>query len=289
MRIRAATALIALLSLAACAKGQAPAALAPVAVGDLGWSCTSSAHQEALARELAAIDVSSLAADGVTAAVSVHDDTGMNCSYQGDEEFYAASTIKVVTATAVLSNAQEISEETWDRIESAIISSDNQAQQKLWEQAGGGQAMTDYMVSIGMDNSAAIPGDDGSGLAMVSADDMALFWNSLSQGRLLDQERTRRVLGFASTVADDQDWGIGAGTGKNDRVQLKNGWLDEATADARIDPGTSPWMVNSTGHISSGDDGWAIAVMTTGNKTHSAGITTVEEISTAVNQVLLDR
>jgi hypothetical protein len=209
-------------------------------------------------------------------AVAVLDhQTGVSYRFRADEAFETASVVKVEILVALLLQARGddrllTADET--KLATAMIrQSDNDAATALWSKIGGASGLSDANHALGL--TSTVPGADGWwGWTRTTASDQVRLLDVIADpaGPLGDSGQV--ILELMGSVADDQDWGISAASGRGESTALKNGWMTRANQGGR-------WTVNSVGRITGSDTDVTLVVMTRGHATLSQGIAYVERIA----------
>ncbi|WP_375430742.1 serine hydrolase [uncultured Friedmanniella sp.] len=217
-----------------------------------------------------------------TAAVEVRDlTTGQEYGYRATKAYDSASVVKIAILAATLRHAEQQQRGPTAK-EKSLLSrmirlSDNGAATTLWNRLGRGDTFDEFFAAAGMTHTTAGPRGYW-GLTRVTAADQVVLMAHLTQpSPLLSQESRDYARGLMAKVDHDQDWGVSAGPGQDDTVELKNGWLPR---------GTHGWAVHSVGHVQGDGRDYLIAVLTVDNPTEKKGITTVEGASKIVWRAL---
>jgi hypothetical protein len=208
-------------------------------------------------------------------------------SQNGDTQLELASVIKVLVALAVMDAAQK-EQRYVDRFELSLLwpmitLSDNDSTTRLWEQLGGGRALAGYLSTIG---ATGIKPYDGPywGTSTASANSLALIVARAAFGDLLSTEHRALLLELLQKVTPSQRWGVSAGVEDDEEAEgivgLKDGWYEAEEG----------WRVNSIGFVvrNDGQRYYAIAVLTNGQPSRAYGVTTIERVSVAVSESLLN-
>lgn len=217
------------------------------------------------------------------ASVAVFDNrTGVTYTYRGDVAYDTASIVKVQILATLLKQAQDAGRPLTDNEKSLadnmIRYSDNASATTLWNEVGADQGVAAVDSQLGL--TATVPGTGGYwGLTQTTATDQVKLMNDLAYGTpvLTDASRSYE-LGLMRTVDPSEKWGVSAGTGSTDTVELKNGWLQRSTDGL--------WRVHSIGHVSGSGRDYTIAVLTTAGTSESYGIDTISGVSKIVYSTL---
>jgi hypothetical protein len=147
-----------------------------------------------------------------------------------------------------------------------ITRSDNAATTRLWRAAGRNPAVARAAKAAGMTRTTQIRTKlmlwDGW---QTTAEDQVRLLRSISRGRSADDRWTRSLM---ARVIASQDWGVGAVPGA---TGVKNGWL----------PVEGGWIVNSDGCVKKGRRVLCVSVLSTGSRSFTTGIRTVERAAKA--------
>ncbi|WP_435650712.1 serine hydrolase [Kitasatospora purpeofusca] len=234
-----------------------------------------------------------LALDGLGAhrgryALAVEDlASGRSAAYgsptSSTETFTSASIVKVDILAALLLRAQDRGEQlspAQRQLASDMIRvSDNDAAQKLWGEIGGRQGLDAANARLGLSSAHAgqrVPW----GLTRTTArDQISLLKAVFTQDSPLNTASRSYLRSLMSTVADGQNWGIGAAGTPGTPPALKNGWLPDGT--------TQLWIVNSVGIVERAGHSLLVVVLTDGQPTQEAGIALVEHVAAAAVEALV--
>ncbi|UNM16537.1 serine hydrolase [Streptomyces formicae] len=220
-------------------------------------------------------------------SVAVRDaESGASAVY-GDELFDTASIVKVDILAALLLRTQDAGRELTalekSRAATMIKNSDNAAALALWHSIGRAPGLEAANERLGLTGTEG-GHDDYWGLTRTTAaDQLALLDAVFSDDSPLTATSRAYVAGLMEHIAAGQDWGVSAaadtpaGSGPA-QTALKNGWLPRTA--------TGLWVINSIGRIDSAGRTYHIAVLSDGNRTKDAGITTVESATRAAVEAL---
>ncbi len=169
--------------------------------------------------------------------------SGTTRHYGLNDVFVAASTAKVLTATAFLHQVEQGNASLSDpignssaakQLDAMVSQSDNQAWEDFNTSLGHPQLQA-YASSIGLTSYNAESNT-------MTASDLALLFQKLYQGHLLNSADTRLVLGYMKH-ANEADY-IPPAVPSSFTVYHKAGVLDDRLHDAAIiDNGTSPYVL----------------------------------------------
>jgi len=219
---------------------------------------------------------------GVAVAVP---SSGAVYTWNGHEKFHMASIAKVGIMLAVMDQAskadRQLTEEELSYLRPMITVSDNETASILWNRIGGGQAVEDYLRSIGLTE--VDPNKETCwGASYASAHDMALLFAKLALGEILDDETRRVAIDLLQQVDPSQTWGVIAAA-PDERpdgtiVGVKDGWY----------PADCGWWVNSAGMLLPATDkpAYTMAVLTGQQSSWEYGIETIESVGRMVHERL---
>jgi hypothetical protein len=236
-----------------------------------------------LARE---IDLFLAEREGFTGAALYRDDGGLLFGVNVDEVFPLASVVKVhVLLTyldAVQSEERELTPEEEILLELMIVHSDNYAADVLWEALGSGR-VADYLESKGLEPLPVIEGELAVwGSSVESPRHIAVLFDHLYAGDLLNEAMTERALQLLSHIDPSQTWGISAGLNfdieEPPALYMKDGWF----------PAEEGWRLNSAGVIQPAG-GWppyTLVLLTYGQPSFDLGLETIETVASLINGLM---
>ncbi len=211
---------------------------------------------------------------GIVGVAVLNMRTGDIYSVRASRSFPMFSTAKVPIMVGVLNKVQREKRGVagWEDslIRAMIQHSDNDSATSLITHAGGAQAVTQYLRSIGLD--ATTMDNDAWGYSTTTPQDMARLMAKLGNCTILNADLCHYALEIMRGVTPEQRWGVSAGPPKSVSVALKNGWS----------PDEGGWTINSIGYVKGKQMRYAIAVYTTPNPTKPYGIDTIKAISTQI-------
>jgi len=154
-----------------------------------------------------------------------------------------------------------------------IEDSDNAAASALWDAVGGGPGLEAGNAVLGLKQT--VPGPGGYwGLTTTTVTDQLRLLADLTSARSpLSTAARGYELSLMHNVEAGQNWGVTAAASAGTRPAVKNGWLPVGPRGL--------WVINSIGVISHTGQHLAIAVLSDGNPSHSAGISLVQAAATA--------
>lgn len=188
-----------------------------------------------------------------------------------------ASIVKVGFLTQLLHQAQAsnttLTTTQADEATRAIENSDNDAATALYDDIGASSGVTTLFTNLKMTGSAA--GVNGWAATTTTATDQLTLLNQIFySGDYLSTKSKAYIKNLMANVESDQQWGVSAGA---KACQLKNGW--------RLN-NDNTWIVNSIGHLGTGDQSCTIAVLTDDNQSLESGEKLVEKLAKASGDVL---
>jgi len=211
-------------------------------------------------------------------AVGVTDQaTGVTAIYHGTGSFDTASIVKADILAVLLLQLQQAGTSIGaaDRQLAArmIKDSDNAAASALWDAVGGGPGLEAGNAVLGLTQT--VPGPGGYwGLTTTTVTDQLRLLADLTSARSpLSAAARGYELSLMRDVKAGQNWGVTRAASTGTRPAVKNGWLPAGPRGL--------WVINSIGVISHAGQHLAIAVLSDGNRSHSAGISLVQAAATA--------
>ena len=221
-------------------------------------------------------------AGNVSVAVVDHR-TGATYTYHPGQRYVTASIVKVGILATLLLDAQQ-SGRTLTADERAlatdmITKSDNDAASELWDDIGGEDGLAAADTRFGL--TATEPGTDGVwGCTTTTVTDQIRLLDTVTRaGGPLSAPSLGLLTGLLGAIEPDQVWGVSSAVRPGEQLLLKNGWLEDGEVGA--------WTVNSIGGITGpGGTDVTIAVLTTGNASMEAGVSTIETVVRLTRQYL---
>jgi len=211
-------------------------------------------------------------------AVGVTDQaTGVTAIYHGTKSFDTASIVKADILAVLLLHLQRAGESigaAGRQLAARMIEdSDNAAASALWNAVGGGPGLEAGNAVLGLKQT--VPGPGGYwGLTTTTVTDQLRLLADLTSARSpLSTAARGYELSLMHNVEAGQNWGVTAAASAGTRPAVKNGWLPVGPRGL--------WVINSIGVISHTGQHLAIAVLSDGNPSHSAGISLVQAAATA--------
>lgn len=204
-------------------------------------------------------------------------DVTVTVNNQPDATHTTASIAKVGFLAQLLHQAQQagtkLTTTQAQNATAAIENSDNAAATALYDDIGAAAGVSTLFSNLGMTNSAA--GTTGwAATTTTASDQLKLLKQVFYSGTYLSSASKAYIKALMNQVESDQQWGVSAGSSQ---FQLKNGW--RLNAD-------NTWIVNSIGHLGSGDQSCTIAVLTDDNQSLAKGEALVEKLAKATGEVL---
>ncbi len=206
--------------------------------------------------------------------------TGQLSLYRPGVAEITASIVKVDILATLLSQAKArgrgLTTSELDRADDMIDESDNDAASDLWDEVGGSAGLAAFNAAIGL--TGTVPNAPGywGRTTTTAADQVALLRALVSPTPALDAASRAEALELMADVEPSQRWGVATGVPAGVGVALKNGWLPEPTG----------WQVNGLGIVDGGGRHYAMAVLTSDNRSENDGIATIEGLSRLVWQAL---
>lgn len=192
--------------------------------------------------------------------------TGGTFAVNGGFETHSASIAKVMISLLALNKAraagEELPFERYTQISKAIVKSDNDSADALWEWVGGGDQYTRLAVGLGLPNTHADSRSPFWSWTNTTPDDQRTLMDRLVDGTpAINQADRLYLLDVMSQTSLEQTWGVGHDRSKgHDRdtdmvdVQMKNGWVQFKSLD-------NLWAVNSIGHVQGKGRDYTAAIM----------------------------
>jgi hypothetical protein len=204
--------------------------------------------------------------------------TGVTAVYHGTESFTTASIVKADILAVLLLQLQQagasIGAAERQLAARMIEDSDNAAASALWRAVGGGPGLEAGNDVLGLDQT--VPGLGGYwGLTTTTVADQLRLLAVLTSARSpLSAAARGYELGLMRDVEAGQNWGVTQAASAGTRPAVKNGWLPVGPRGL--------WVINSIGVISHAGHQLALAVLSAGNPSQSAGISLVQAAATTV-------
>ncbi len=174
--------------------------------------------------------------------------SGVDYDFRSGYASQSASMAKVMITAMALRQARadghEADFDTRTRISKALIDSDNDAADALWEYAGKRDGYNATARAFGLpDTTHADATNAFWSWTWTTPSDQRQLMTALVAGTpaLLDEDR-RYQLDVMSKTNPKQTWGVGHAKGREVKVQMKNGWVEFKSTDKL-------WAVNSVGHV----------------------------------------
>jgi beta-lactamase class A len=214
--------------------------------------------------------------DDITAAV--YDDvTGQTWLYRPGVAEDMASIIKVDIMATLLEQGQvahrTLTADEEELSQGMIEESNNDDATDLWNDEGGASAVSSFDAQAGLTETT--PNTAGYwGLSTTTASNQVQLLRQIAYpNSLLTDESRDYELGLMTHVDPSQSWGISSGVDPSATVAIKNGWLP-------LDSGG--WQINSIGYVDGDGRDYVVAVLSNGNDTEAAGITTIEGLAALI-------
>jgi hypothetical protein len=215
-------------------------------------------------------------------AVGITDQTtGVTALYHGTESFKTASIVKADILAVLLLQRQQAGASlgaAGRQLAARMIEdSDNAAASALWRAVGGGPGLEAGNAVLGLEQTVPGPGPYWGSTLTTVADQLRLLAVLTSARSALSAAARRYELGLMRDVEAGQDWGVTRAASTGTRPAVKNGWLPARPRGL--------WVINSIGVIRHAGHKLALAVLSAGNPSQSAGISLVQAATTAVCDV----
>lgn len=186
--------------------------------------------------------------------------TGAEFSWQGDFSSNSASIAKVMIALLALNKArragEELSFENYGRISRAIIDSENDPADQLWEWVGGRDSYTALAAELGLTSTRGNPDSEFWSWTTTTPDDQRKLADILVHGSpAIHVEDQMYLLDLMSKTNPAHTWGVGHDRSRQVHVSMKNGWVQFKSID-------NLWGVNSMGHVKGKGRDYVAAIMT---------------------------
>ena len=211
-------------------------------------------------------------------AVAVTDQaTGVTAIYHDTESFDTASIVKADILAVLLLQLQQAGASigaAYRQLAALMIEdSDNAAASALWNAVRGGPGLEAGNAVLGLKQT--VPGPGGYwGLTTTTVTDQLRLLADLTSARSpLSAAARGYELSLMRNVEAGQTWGVTRAAATGTRPAVKNGWLPVGPRGL--------WVINSIGVISHAGQQLAIAVLSDGNRSQSAGISLVQAAATA--------
>lgn len=192
--------------------------------------------------------------------VSVKDlRTQQTFAFRGDYDGQCASMAKVMIVAMALRKARaegrDFGFDNYTRASKAIISSDNDSADQLWEYAGGREQYTRLAADLGLRNTRHDDRSEFWSWTHTTPDDQRTLAELVLRGTpALHVEDRTYLLDLMSRTTASQTWGVGHDKARDVHVQMKNGWVQFRSLD-------NLWAVNSMGHVEGRGRNYTAAIM----------------------------
>ncbi|MFV0450904.1 MAG: serine hydrolase [Propioniciclava sp.] len=216
--------------------------------------------------------------------LSIHDRTsGGTFEFRGDYDSQSASIAKVMIVLLALRQARtegpELTFDQYGLASRAVIESDNDAADALWELVGGKASYDELAGALELGHTHS---DDRSEFwswtHTTPVDQQTLVDRLLDGSPALNTEDRLYLLDLMSRTNAEQTWGVGHDRGGEVTVQMKNGWVQFQSLD-------NLWAVNSIGHVVGKDRDYTAAIMCR-MPTFDEGRSLVDAIGAQIFQIL---
>lgn len=150
-----------------------------------------------------------------------------------------------------------------------IENSDNDAATSIYNDIGSARGLGQLFNNLKMTNSTALA--SGWALTPTTPRDQIKVLNKIFyENGYISNKSKAYTKNLMANVADDQDWGISAGS---EYAWLKNGWKQMPNGH---------WIVNSIGYLGKGENSCTIAIMSEDNPSLESGEALLEKLSQQV-------
>jgi beta-lactamase family protein len=204
--------------------------------------------------------------------------TGVTAVYHGTESFTTASIVKADILAVLLLQRQRagasLGAASRQLAARMIKDSDNAAASALWRAVGAGPGLDAGNAVLGLEQTVPGPGGYWGLTTTTVADQLRLLAVLTSARSPLSAAARGYELGLMRDVEAGQDWGVTRAASAGTRPAVKNGWLPTGPRGL--------WVINSIGVISHAGHKLALAVLSAGNPSQSAGISLVQAAATTV-------
>lgn len=209
--------------------------------------------------------------------------TGGTFAFNGGYDTQSASIAKVMISLMTLNKAraagEELPFERYRQISKAIVNSENDAADALWEFSGGGDQYTRLAVGLKLPNTHADPRSPFWSWTNTTPEDQRALIDAIVEGTPAVHQEDRLYLQDVMTQTNPtQTWGVGAPRKKGKvEVAMKNGWVQFKSLD-------NLWAVNSIGHVQGEGRDYTAAIMCR-RPTFDEGRDLVDAIGTALYRI----
>lgn len=210
--------------------------------------------------------------------------SGKYWRYRSTKSYNLASVTKVITAASAYlasykrGRALTATELGW--IKAALRYSDNNAQSALWAMSGYWSGYDGTARAFGLSSGTKPAWGYGWGRSWSTPDDQVLLENMLltHTGPLRDADFAN-INYQMSQVSSSQTWGVAPfGRSATRTIRVKDGWVPL--------PDNGRWRINSMGQVVDPAHNYALAILSNGWSTMSAGVARVNPIGYAVYNTL---
>lgn len=186
--------------------------------------------------------------------------SGVDYDFKADYASQSASMAKVMLSAMALRKARaggaEADFATRTHISKALVDSNNDAADALWEFAGKREAYDETARAFGLPASThSDPTREfWSWTWTTPADHRQLMTALVSGTPALDDRDRRYLLDVMGKTNPKQTWGVGNPRGREVKVQMKDGWVQFQSTD-------NLWAVNSVGRVEGKGVGYTACFM----------------------------
>lgn len=216
---------------------------------------------------------------GNNVGVEVYDvDNGVYFSYNGNNSFLAASSIKVPIMLSVLDMVEKdnrsLTASETSNMKAMIEYSNNDSTTALFDEIGGVSGLNKYLNDIGV---SGISTAKAWGDSTITPQSMVSILTKLYQGNILNYSDRTFALSLMEDVEEGEQIGVGDTAPSYATVAMKDGWVTD---------NNNLWVVNSSGIVTSKYGTIIISIYTDNQDTLEDGQELVQTIATSIAQSL---
>ena len=225
-----------------------------------------------------------LAGFGARVGVEVRDVTrGITYTYNADEQYYVASSVKVAIMLTLYSQLEARSKHPTAHqislLTTMIENSNNDSATELYKEIGYQRGIRTFMKSLGISGLSPAPPTTGWGYSTITPAAMVALLGRLNAGTVLNDADRAQALYLMRHVDAAGQAGVGDTRPTGAIVEMKDGWTS-------IDDPAGPWVVNSSGIVTLGTETYIISVYTDSDNSTAAGLSIIRHICKIVGQEL---
>lgn len=202
-------------------------------------------------------------------------DTGARFTFGSSGGQITASVVKVdILETLMLqeqTSGQDLSDDEDSEATAMIEDSDDSAADDLWNDIGGGPAMTAANNQLRVP--CTVPGSGPYwGLTTTCASgQVQLLYQLENQSSPLDESSRAYILNLMDNVTPSQAWGAPEVADPDTQFAVKNGWLNTS--------GDTDWAVNTDGVVTYNGQTLLISALSQNNATVYTGVSLVQQLA----------